>query len=180
AAGMREKDVFRDVTTMAFEEAVSEGLVEFLGGETDEAFLGKVMEQAIDPDVVKSVADDLKIVYTPFHGTGYKLVPEALSRLGVKHLYPEPRQMVVDGAFPTVKSPNPENPEGFYLAAELAKNVGSDLIIGTDPDADRVGVMARGEDGAYHTISGNQMGVLLLDYIIGARRRKGTLPENAA
>ena len=87
---------------------------------------------------------------------------------------------MLDGAFPTVKSPNPENPEGFYLAVDLAKEVGSDLIIGTDPDADRVGVMALGKDGAYHTITGNQMGALLADYIINARRRAGTMPENPA
>src|SRR5699024_3525428 len=107
-------------------------------------------------------------------------VPEALHRLGVKHLFCEPKQMVIDGNFPTVKSPNPENPEGFYLAVDLAKQVGSDLIIGTDPDSDRVGTMVRGKDGEYHTITGNQMGVLLLDYIINARRESGTMPENPA
>ena len=131
-------------------------------------------------DVVKPVAAEFKVVYTPFHGAGYKLVPEALRRLGVKQLFPEPKQMVIDGNFPTVESPNPENPEGFYLAVDLAKQVGSDLIIGTDPDSDRVGTMVRGADGEYHTITGNQMGVLLLDYIISARRAKGTLPANAA
>ena len=138
------------------------------------------MSMSINPDVVKKVADEFKIVYTPFHGAGYKLVPEALRRLGVKQLFPEPKQMVIDGNFPTVESPNPENPEGFYLAVDLAKQVGSDLIIGTDPDSDRVGTMVRGADGEYHTITGNQMGVLLLDYIISARRAKGTLPANAA
>ena len=87
---------------------------------------------------------------------------------------------MIDGNFPTVKSPNPENPEGFYLAVDLAKQVGSDLIIGTDPDSDRVGTMVRGKDGEYHTITGNQMGVLLLDYIINARKETGTMPENPA
>jgi phosphoglucomutase len=88
--------------------------------------------------------------------------------------------MVMDGSFPTVESPNPENPEGFYLAVDLARQVGSDLIIGTDPDSDRVGVMALGKDGDYHTITGNQMGALLTDYVITARRRTGTLPDKAA
>jgi phosphoglucomutase len=180
AANMAKTDVFRDVVTMPFSEAVDQGLIEYLGAETDEAFLEKVMGQAINPDIVRSVADTFKIVYTPFHGAGYKLVPEALKRLGIKNLFPEPQQMVIDGAFPTVKSPNPENLEGFYLAIDLAGKVGSDLIIGTDPDSDRVGVMVRGGDGSYQTISGNQMGVLLLDYIITARREKGTLPKNAA
>ena len=180
AETMEKLDIFRDIVTMPLEEALRTGLVEYIGGETDEAFLENVLSMSVDSDAVKRVADDFKIVYTPFHGAGYKLVPEALRRLGVKHLYPEPKQMVIDGDFPTVASPNPENPEGFYLAVELAKQVGSDLIIGTDPDSDRVGVMVRGKDGEYHSITGNQMGVLLLDYIIGARRARGTLPENAA
>ena len=180
AAGMEKLDLFRDITSMPFDEAVQSGLIETIGAETDEAFLGNVLAMSVDRDTVAQVADDLKIVYTPFHGAGYKLVPEALRRLGIRHLYPEPKQMVIDGDFPTVVSPNPENPEGFYLAVDLAKQVGSDLIIGTDPDSDRVGVMVRGKDGEYHTITGNQMGVLLLDYIITARREKGTLPANAA
>ena len=105
-------------------------------------------------------------------------MPEALKRLGIKHLYPVPEQMVIDGNFPTVVSPNPENPEGFYLAVDLAKKVGSDLIIGTDPDSDRIGTMVRKGD-EYVTITGNQMGVLLLDYIIQARKATGKLPANA-
>lgn len=180
AAEMGKLDIFHDVKLMSFEEATASGLVEVIGAETDEAFLENVMAMSINKSVVEKVADEFKIVYTPFHGAGYKLVPEALRRLGVKHLYPEPQQMVIDGNFPTVVSPNPENPEGFYLAVDLAKEVGSDLIIGTDPDSDRVGTMVRGKDGEYRTITGNQMGVLLLDYIITARREAGTLPANAA
>ena len=180
AAEMGKLDIFHDVKLMSFEEATASGLVEVIGAETDEAFLENVMAMSINKSVVEKVADEFKIVYTPFHGAGYKLVPEALRRLGVKHLYPEPQQMVIDGNFPTVVSPNPENPEGFYLAVDLAKEVGSDLIIGTDPDSDRVGTMVRGKDGEYRTITGNQMGVLLLDYIITARREAGTLPTNAA
>ena len=177
---MSQLDLFKDVQRMDFDEAVSQGLITVIGAETDEAFLAEVMKMSVNSDIVREVADDFRIVYTPFHGAGYKLVPEALRRLGVKHLYPEPKQMVIDGNFPTVKSPNPENPEGFYLAVDLAKQVGSDLIIGTDPDSDRVGTMVRGKDGEYHTITGNQMGVLLLDYIINAKKAKGTMPENPA
>lgn len=180
AAEMGKLDIFHDIKRLGFEEAMASGMVEVIGAETDEAFLSNVMSMSINKSVVEKVADDFKIVYTPFHGAGYKLVPEALRRLGVKHLYPEPKQMVVDGNFPTVVSPNPENPEGFYLAVDLAKEVGSDLIIGTDPDSDRVGTMVRGKDGEYRTITGNQMGVLLLDYIITAKRETGTLPANAA
>lgn len=180
AKNMERLNIFNDIQRMPFDEAVQHGLVEYIGAETDEAFLQNVMAQAIDPDVVRRVADRFKIVYTPFHGAGWRLVPEALRRLGMQQVIPVPEQMVLDGAFPTVVSPNPENPEGFYLAVDLAKKVGSDLILGTDPDSDRVGVMVRGEDGEYRTITGNQMGVLLLDYIITAKRENGTLPEDAA
>ena len=175
---MEAIDIFSGFKTVDFDEGVAQGLIEVIGDETDEAFLENVMAQAIDTEAVKQAADDLKIVYTPFHGCGYKLVPEALKRLGIKHLYPVPEQMVIDGNFPTVVSPNPENPEGFYLAVDLAKKVDSDLIIGTDPDSDRIGTMVRcGDD--YVTITGNQMGVLLLDYIIQARKATGKLPANA-
>ena len=97
-------------------------------------------------------------------------MPEALHGLGVKHLYCVPEQMVLDGNFPTVVSPNPENPEGFYLAIDLADKVGADFILGTDPDSDRVGIMVRGADGKFIPVTGNQTGVLMLDYLIGALR----------
>ena len=177
---MTKLNIFRDVKRMPFDAAVQQGLVEYLGEETDEAFLKEVMAMSIDPEAVRRVADDFKIVYTPFHGCGWRLVPEALHRLGVKHVIPVKEQMVLDGDFPTVASPNPENPEGFYLAVDLAKEVGSDLIIGTDPDSDRVGIMVRGADGEYRTITGNQTGCLLMDYVISARKANGTLPKNAA
>jgi len=177
ARRMKELDIFTGFKTCGFEEALADGRIEMLGGETDEAFLEQVLAQAIDKEAVKAAADELKIVYTPFHGCGYKLVPEALKRLGIKHLYPVEQQMVIDGAFPTVESPNPENPEGFYLAVDLAKKVGSDLIIGTDPDSDRIGTMVRKGD-EYVAITGNQLGVLLLDYIINARLSTGTMPPN--
>ncbi len=178
ARQMEAIDIFSGFKALDFDEGVRQGLIEIIGEETDEAFLQNVLAQAIDPEAVKQAADDLKIVYTPFHGCGYKLVPEALKRLGIKQLFPVPEQMVIDGNFPTVVSPNPENPEGFYLAVDLAKKVGSDLIIGTDPDSDRIGTMVRcGDD--YVTITGNQMGVLLLDYIIQARKATGKLPANA-
>ncbi len=180
AKRMGEIDIFAGVATMPFVAALEKGVVEYIGAETDEAFLQNVLAQSAEKDCVKAVADRFKIVYTPFHGAGYKLVPEALTRLGIKHIYPVQEQMIINGDFPTVESPNPENPEGFYLAVALAREVGSELIIGTDPDSDRVGVMALGKDGEYHTITGNQMGALLADYVITARRRAGTLPENAA
>ena len=178
AQQMEAIDIFTGFKTCDFDEAVRAGKIELLGRETDEAFLEQVLAQAIDKEAVAAVADDFRIVYTPFHGCGYRLVPEALKRLGIRHLYPVPEQMVIDGSFPTVASPNPENPEGFYLAIDLAKKVGSDLIIGTDPDADRIGTMVRCGD-EYVPITGNQLGVLLLDYVISAKKAAGTLPENA-
>ena len=180
AKELTQIDIFDGVKRMAFDEAVKAGLIETMGDETDRKFMAHVTAMINDRETVARVADKFRLVYTPFHGAGWHLVPEALHRLGMTQVIPVKEQMVLDGTFPTVKSPNPENPEGFYLAVDLAKEVGSDLILGTDPDSDRVGVMVRGADGEYHTITGNQMGVLLLDYIITARRRKGTLPENAA
>ncbi|NLV86492.1 MAG: phospho-sugar mutase [Clostridiales bacterium] len=177
---MSEIDIFTGIHKMDYDKAVQEGLIEIIGAETDEEFLEKVLAQSIDRDALSRVSDDFKIVYTPFHGCGHKLVPEALHRLGVRHVLPVPEQMVIDGSFPTVKSPNPEEPDGFYLALDLAEKENCNLIIGTDPDCDRVGIMARDKDGNFVMISGNEIGVLLLDYIISARRRKGSLPENAA
>ncbi len=177
AEQMEEIDLFNDFSTCDYDEAVEKGQILLLDEETDEAFLKRVLGQAIDREAVEAVADRFKVVYTPFHGCGYRLIPEALRRLGIRNLYPVEEQMVIDGTFPTVESPNPENPEGFALAVELARKVGSDLIIGSDPDADRVGVLVRkGED--YIPITGNQMGVLLLDYIIKARYRTDTMPDH--
>ena len=177
AKKMKELDVFDCVKTMDYDEAVSKGLITLMGEETDEKFLANVMEQVNDKAVVEKMADTFTMVYTPFHGTGYKLIPEALKRLGMKHVICVPEQMVIDGNFPTVVSPNPENPEGFYLAVDLAKKNNADFILGSDPDADRVGIMVRTNDDDFVVISGNQTGVLLLDYLIGAKRRTGKMPE---
>ena len=177
AAKMEELDLFDSIQRMDYDEAVKAGLITLMGEETDEKFLANVMGQVNDKAAVEKVADTFKMVYTPFHGTGYKLIPEALRRLGMKHVICVPEQMVIDGNFPTVVSPNPENPEGFYLAVDLAKKEGADFILGSDPDADRVGIMVKNDKGEYVTITGNQTGVLLLDYLIGAKRRTGKMPE---
>ena len=177
AERMARIDVFTGPKSADYDRALAEGKITLMGAETDEKFLSQVMGQVNDPGAVARVSDTFKMVYTPVHGTGYKLIPEVLRRLGVKHLYCEHKQMVVDGSFPTVASPNPENPEGFYLAVDLAKEVGADFILGSDPDADRVGIMVRDLEGQFVTISGNQTGVLMLDYLIGAKKRAGTMPE---
>ena len=177
AAELEKIDVFTGVERMPFDEAKAAGLIEIIGEETDRAFMANVFAMINDRESVAKVADTFKMIYPPFHGCGWKLVPEALHGLGVKHLYCVPEQMVLDGNFPTVVSPNPENPEGFYLAIDLADKVGADFILGTDPDSDRVGIMVRGADGKFIPVTGNQTGVLMLDYLIGALRRAGKMPE---
>ena len=177
AAALEQIDVFNGIRRMDFDEAVKAGLIETMGEETDRKFMANVTAMINDKETVAKVADTFKLVYTPFHGCGYKLVPEALRTLGIKHLICEPKQMVIDGDFPTVVSPNPENPEGFYLAVDIAKREGADFILGSDPDADRVGIMVNTGNGEFKVISGNQTGVLLLDYLIGAMKRSGKLPE---
>jgi len=178
ARKMKELDVFECVKSADYDTAVAEGKIVLLGAETDEAFLANVMAQVNDKAVVEKVADDFKMVFTPFHGTGYQLIPEALKRLGLKHVICVPEQMVIDGDFPTVVSPNPENPEGFYLAVEIAKREDADFILGSDPDADRVGIMVRTGDDEYKVLSGNQIGILLAAYIIDAWKRAGKMPAN--
>ena len=178
AKRLAEIDIFTGVKRMPFDEDVRAGLIETLGEETDRKFMANVTAMINDKATVAKVADTFKMVYTPFHGCGYQLVPEALRTLGIKHLLCEPRQMVIDGNFPTVVSPNPENPEGFYLAIDLARANDVDFILGTDPDSDRVGILVRNPQGEYQPVTGNQTGVLLLDYLIGAMRRSGKMPEH--
>ena len=162
-----------------FDEAVEKGLITILDEKFDEKYLDEVVATAINPNLVSEVADTLKVVYTPLHGAGYKLVPEVFKRIGLKHLYTVDSQMTPDGDFPTVKKPNPEYPDVFIDGIEIANKVGSDLVIATDPDSDRVGVMTRTKSGEFVTISGNQMGALLLDYAISQRKLLGKLPEYA-
>ena len=178
ARKMKELDVFADVKRMDYEEALASGMITLLKEETDEKFLANVMEQLNDKEVFEKMADTFKMVFTPFHGTGYELIPEVLKRAGMKHVICVPEQMVIDGNFPTVASPNPENPEGFALAVEIAKREDAAFILGSDPDADRVGIMVRTGDDEYTVLTGNQTGVLLLDYLIGAKRRTGKMPAN--
>jgi phosphoglucomutase len=162
-----------------FEEGVRRGIITVLDESFDKRYLDAVLKTAINTEAVKAVADELKVVYTPLHGAGYKLVPEIFKAIGLKHLYTVDEQMIPNGDFPTVKKPNPEYADVFALGIEIADRVGSDLIIATDPDSDRVGVMARGSDGSFATINGNQMGALLLDYVIRQRKEEGKLSDTA-
>ena len=179
AAQMEQLDVFDDIQSLAYETALEKGLITLMGKETDDKFLAHVLAQINDKASVAKVADTFTMVYPPFHGTGYQQIPYVLGELGIRHLHCVPEQMVIDGTFPTVKSPNPETPESFALALDLAKKVNADLILGSDPDADRVAIQVKDKTGQYVQISGNQTGVLLLDYLIGAKKRAGTLPADA-
>ncbi len=178
AARMAKIDVLSDIPMMPVEEAEKAGLLRKLGAETDEAFLEAVLGQCRGREAIKA-ASGMRIVYTPFHGTGYRLVPEALYRAGFTNVVCVDEQMVPDGTFPTVKSPNPEDPAGFGLALEYASRVNADLVMGTDPDADSFACLAL-HKGEYRVITGNQLGALLLDYLIGARTRAGDMPAKPA
>ncbi len=170
---MAKTDIFDDVKRVDFDSAVKEGKIKIIGREIDEIYLKNVRKQAIDPALFDKVSDSLRIVYTPLHGTGRVLVPEVLKQCGLKNLYTVDSQMAPNGDFPGTPNPNPEFPEVFEEGIKLAESVKSDLIIATDPDADRVGIMARTSNGDFRTLTGNQVGSLLLDYIITAYKAKG-------
>ena len=178
AKKMEELDFFASIKRMDYDEAVEKGLIAVMGAETDEKFLSNVMGQVNDKAAVEKVADTFKMVYTPFHGTGYKLIPEALRRLGMKHVICVPEQMVIDG-FPSVGLPNPGEPEGFLSGCGSTRRRGGGRVYPVpDPDADRVGIMVRTSDGEFKVLTGNQTGVLLLDYLIGAKQRTSKMPAN--
>ena len=172
-------DVLSTEAIADYDKALADGLIVELHEDFDEKYIAAVVATAVNPGNIASVADELCVVYTPLHGAGYKLVPEVFRRMGLKHLYTVDAQMTPDGNFPTVAKPNPEYPAVFELGIGIANRVGSDLVIATDPDSDRVGVMTRTADGSFKTITGNQMGALLLDYVISARREKGALAPDA-
>lgn len=172
-------DIFTGAKKLPYDECVRNGKIKLIGYETDEAYLEKLLEARVCPDAVRECADSLEIVYTPLHGTGHKLVPEILRRSGIKKLHLVPSQMTLDGSFPTTKLPNPEFVESFTDAIELANKVDSNLIIGTDPDADRMGILVRSKDGQIKRITGNQVGAILLYYIISVKKAMGTLSKDS-
>lgn len=171
-------DIFNDVKVMDLEQAKSKGLVEIVGPALNEKYLETIKKEQVNPDVVAQVADDMKLVYTPLHGSGARPVKEILKRIGFKNVFVVAEQDNEDGNFPTVKSPNPENAEGFTIAIKLAEKNDVDLIIGTDPDCDRVGIVVRDSNGIYRTLTGNQTGALLVEYILQAKKERSQLPKN--
>ena len=144
----------------------------------DELYISAVLKCAVHPQNIAAVAEDFKVVYSAFHGVGGFAVPQVLTRAGLKHLICVPEQLHPDGTFPTVVSPNPEDPAGFALSVALAKKHDVDFIVGTDPDSDRVGIFVRDGAGQYLPVSGNRTGVLLLHYILTTGKEQGTLPEH--
>lgn len=175
---IRKTDMLTGPSVMDEKEAVSKGLLTYIGEDVDREYLASVFARRVNPEAVSEVADSFSIVYTPFHGSGNKLVQRILRMSGLKNLYVVREQEEPDGDFPTVKSPNPEDKEGFKLAIELAKKNNTDLIIGTDPDSDRVGIIVRDSDGEYVNFTGNQTGALLTDYILSQYTEKKTMPKN--
>ena len=175
---IRKTDMLTGPSVMDEKEALSKGLLTYIGEDVDRKYLESVFARRVNPEAVAEVADSFSIVYTPFHGSGNKLVQRILRMSGLKNLYVVREQEEPDGDFPTVKSPNPEDKEGFKLAIELAKKNNTDLIIGTDPDSDRVGIIVRDSDGEYVNFTGNQTGALLTDYILSQYMEKKTMPKN--
>lgn len=171
---------FDAIKTMDYDEAVSKGLYVTIGKEVDDEYIKNVKAQSLNPDIVSKTADSLKIVYTPLHGTGNIPVRRVLSEIGFKNVYVVPEQEMPDGNFSTVGYPNPEDPKAFTLAIKLAKEVGADVIIGTDPDCDRVGVVVKDSKGEYVVLTGNMTGALLTNYMLSQRKEKGILPANGA
>lgn len=172
---------FDMVKTMDKDAAVQAGLYNVIGDDVDEKYFDALRKQSIHPEVIKEVAKDIKIVYTPLHGTGLLPVQRVLKDLGFENVYVEPQQAVADGNFPTVAYPNPEDPKAWELALKLAKEKDADLVLATDPDADRLGVYCKDtKTGEYVSFTGNMSGMLIAEYILRERTATGTMPENPA
>jgi len=166
------------VNTISKEAATAKGLLEIIGSKIDDAYIAMLKTLCVNKDAAAKVGDSFKIVYTPLHGAGNKPVRRILSENGFKNVLVVKEQELPDSQFSTVKSPNPEERSAFELAIKLASENNVDLIIGTDPDSDRVGVVVRKNDGEYETLTGNQTGCLLLEYILSALEETGKLPDN--
>ena len=180
AAVVCEKIAGCDMFSVPMAE-LSDKHIHVIGSEIDEKYIDAVLGCVIDRDALKKFGNSLNLVYTPLHGTGYRLVPEAMRRAGISNLTVIPEQAVPDGNFPTVASPNPENKPCFKMALDYIEqhNMPTDVVVATDPDGDRLGVAVKKPSGEFIALSGNQIGALLVSYIIAARRSIGRLPENA-
>lgn len=186
----RDKDIiaevnaiesYDEVKTMNREEAMEAGLCEIIGADMDDRYIEALKKLVLRPEAIKRQADKIKIVYTPLHGTGNIPVRRILKELGFENVYVVKEQELPDGNFPTVPYPNPEDKKAFALALELAKEKDADLILATDPDADRLGIYAKDPaDGEYKSFTGNMSGMLILEYLLSQKKELGILPENGA
>lgn len=172
---------YHEVKTMSKEAAEAAGLYQVIGREIDDAYMEELKKQIIHPEIIKEVADDIKIVYSPFHGTGNIPVRRILSELGFKNVYVVPEQELPDPDFTTLEYPNPEDPKAFELAIKLAREKEADIVLATDPDADRLGIYALDtKSGEYVPFTGNMSGMLIAEYILRERTAVGTMPANPA
>ncbi len=172
---------YASVKTMPLEEAKAAGLYQVIGADIDDAYIAELKKLVLHQDCIDQVGAELKIVYSPLHGTGNIPVRRVLKELGFQNVYVVPEQELPDGEFPTVSYPNPEAAEAFALGLALGKKVDADLILATDPDADRLGVYVKdSETGEYHSLTGNMSGCLIGDYVIGQRKEISGLPEDGA
>ena len=172
---------FASAKTMNKEDAVSKGLYNVIGEEIDDAYMAELKKQIIHPEIIKAVAEDISIVYTPLHGTGNIPVRRVLKELGFKKVYVVPEQELPDPDFTTLEYPNPEDPKAFTLALKLAKEKDADIVLATDPDADRLGIYAKdAASGEYVPFTGNMSGMLIAEYILRERAKTGTMPVNPA
>lgn len=172
---------YHTVKTMSKDEAMSKGLYQIIGKDIDDKYMAELKKQIIHPEIIEKMAEDIRIVYTPFHGTGNKPVRRILSELGFKHVYVVQEQELPDPDFTTLEYPNPEDPKAFTLALKLAKEKNADIVLATDPDADRLGIYALDtKSGEYIPFTGNMSGMLIAEYILRERKAGGIMPANPA
>ncbi|MDE5964213.1 MAG: phospho-sugar mutase [Eubacterium sp.] len=174
---IQKVDYFTGIKSMDFDKAVADGIIEYMGDTVINAFLDEVQKQCVNPDIVKE--SDLKVIYTPLNGTGNKPVRAILDRIGVKDVYVVPEQELPDGNFPTCPFPNPEIRQSFECALKMAEEIQPDLLLATDPDCDRVGIAVQDGDGGYKLMSGNEVGAMMLNYLLSQKAEKGTLSEQS-
>ena len=178
-AKVRAVESFSEIKQMSEEEAKNKGLLNFVGKEMDDLYIEKLKSLILNPEIVKEQGKKLKVVYTPLHGTGNMVAERLLKEIGIENLYVVPEQKEPDGNFPTVDYPNPEDPKAFKLALELAKKVDADVVLATDPDADRLGIFAKdSKTGEYKNYTGNMSALLIAEYRISQMKEKGILPKN--
>lgn len=172
---------YAEVKTMSKEDAMAQGLYEIIGEEIDDTYMVELKKQIIHPELIKEMAKDISVVYTPFHGTGNIPVRRVLKELGFENVYVVPEQELPDPDFTTLDYPNPEDPKAFELALKLAKEKNADIVMATDPDADRLGVYAKNsKTGEYEAFTGNMSGMLIAEYILRERKASGSMPVNPA